>query len=106
MWWRRPAEPDHVEQHIAVLAKTARLEMDLGMVSYQDTLSQMHELISQLDESRKASRSAEDALIDQLRRHLSHLESVVHHREDEYDRLQERFCKMQEELARLRTSLK
>ena len=87
---------DHMAEHVEVLARTAQLEMSLGMGSWQDTIAQMHELISQLDTQRKDRRSAEDALIDQLRHHISHLESVLARREDEYDQLQERFCALQE----------
>jgi hypothetical protein len=35
-------------------------------------------------------------LIDQLRHQLLHLESVVARREDEYDRLQEKYCTLKE----------
>jgi predicted nuclease with TOPRIM domain len=73
--------------------------MSLGVGSWQDTIAQMNALISQLDAQRKEHRSAEDALIDQLRRHVSHLESVLARREDEYDRLQERFCALREAAA-------
>jgi predicted nuclease with TOPRIM domain len=95
--FKRRQQPDHVE----VLARTAELELSLGVGSWQDTIAQMNELISQLDAKRKEHRSAEDALIDQLRRHVSHLESVLHRREDEYDQLQERFCALQESDQRL-----
>ena len=91
----RRRQPDHVQEHVEVLARTAQLEMSLGMGSWQDTIAQMNELIGQLDTQRKEHRSAEDVLIDQLRRHVSHLESVLARREDEYDQLQERFCALQ-----------
>lgn len=92
----RRRHPDHVEQHVEVLARTAQLEMSLGMGSWRDTIAQMNELVGQLDTQRKEQRSAEDALISQLRRHISHLESVLGRREDEYDELQERFCALKE----------
>ena len=93
MIWKRQRKE---AQHIEVLARTAQLEMSLGMGTWQDTLSQMHDLINQLDDQRKAHRSAEDLLIDQLRRRLAHLEAVIHSREDEYDQLQERFCALRD----------
>jgi hypothetical protein len=74
--------------------------MSMGVGSYQDTLMQMHELIGQLEQTRKEHRAAEDLLIEQLRQRLVHLEAIVCHREDEYDRLEERFCALQEEHAR------
>ena len=83
-----------------MLARTAQLEMSMGVGNYQDTLSQMHVLINQLDDARKQHRAAEDVLIDQLRRQLLHLESVVSRREDEYDRLQEKYCALKESAAR------
>lgn len=70
--------------------------MSLGVGSWQDTIAEMNDLISQLDQTRQASRSAEDMLISQLRRRLSHLEAVLHRREEEYDELQERFCALQD----------
>ena len=79
-----------------MLARTAQLEMSMGVGNYQDTLSQMHILVNQLDDARKKHRAAEDVLIDQLRRQLLHLESVVSRREDEYDRLQEKYCALRE----------
>lgn len=72
--------------------------MSMGVGSYLDTLAQMHDLISRLETERKKHRAAEDVLIDQLRRQLSHLEMVVHRREDEYDRLQEQYCALKERL--------
>lgn len=37
------------ERHIETLARAAELEMSMGVGSYQDTLAQMHDLISQLE---------------------------------------------------------
>ena len=88
--------PDHVE----VLARTAQLEMEMGVGSYRDTLAQMHDLVGQLDRTRNEHRSAEDLLIGQLRQQLANLEFVVSRREDEYDRLQEKYCKLRELVAK------
>lgn len=87
------------ERHIESLARTAQLEMSMHVGSYQDTLAQMHSLIGQLEDERKKHRAAEDVLIDSLRHQLQHLEAVVHRREDEYDRLQEKYCALIEERA-------
>lgn len=90
----RPASRQ--ERHIESLARTAQLEIGMGVGDYADTLAQMYDLISQLEDARKKHRAAEDLLIDQLRSRLGHLEAVVHRREEEYDRLQERFCVLTE----------
>jgi predicted nuclease with TOPRIM domain len=88
------------QRHIEVLARTAQLEMSMGVGSYQDTLAEMHTLINRLEDARKAHRQAEDVLIDQLRKHCLHLESVIHRREQEFDRIEDRLSALIEEHAK------
>jgi predicted nuclease with TOPRIM domain len=94
---RRRAERNARTQ-AAVLARTAQLEMNLGVGSWQDTLAQMNSLLDRLQAAGKAHRSAEDELLDQLRQHTGRLEAALHRREDEYDQLQERFCQLKDEM--------
>lgn len=97
--WRERRERRRIESHAELLAKTAQLEMQLDVGSWQDTISQMYALLGQIKDSRQAQRSAEDQLLDQLRLRVQRLEAVIHRREVEYDRLQERFCALQEQRA-------
>ena len=92
----RGRQEDPRERHAAILARTAQLEMSLGMDSWRDTLTQMNDILDQMSREREQQRSAEDQLIDLMRRRLSHLEAVLHRREDEYDQLQEKFCALRE----------
>lgn len=100
---RREKPDEHLERYASMLAHTAEMEMSLGMSSWQDTVSQMNRILDQLSQLRSEHRSAEDELLRQMKARIGRLESVLHRREDEYDRLQERFCQMQDELARLKS---
>lgn len=90
------------QRHIDALARTAQLEMSMGVGSYQDTLAEMYSLIGRLEDARKEHRAAEDVLIDQLRRHCMHLESVIHRREAEFDSIEQRLSDLIEQHARCR----
>lgn len=88
------------ERRVEILANTARLEMRMGVGSYQDTLAEMQMLLNQLESARKTHREIEDDLIDQLRRHCGHLEAVIHRREDEFEQIEERLSALIEEHAK------
>jgi hypothetical protein len=81
-----------LRKHAAMLAATARLEMDMGVGDWRDTIAQMHGLLGELRET----RSEESRIIEMLEARVVSLESILHRRECEYDKLQEQFCALEQ----------
>lgn len=73
------------------------MEIDLDVGDWRDTVSQMNALLDQINASAQVHRSETDRLAGELRKRVIRLETVIRHREREYDALQEQICKMRDQ---------
>ena len=82
-----------LQHHIDALAATARMEMDLEVGDWRETLSQLHELMDQVTAQSRSAQTETEHLIAMMRQRISRLEAVIRRREREYDALQEETCR-------------
>ena len=80
------------KRHIDALAATARMEMDLEVGDWRQTVSQLHELMDQVTEQSWSAQAETERLIAMMRQRIARLEGVIYRREREYDALQEEIC--------------
>lgn len=94
---RERAQQERIRHHADILASTARMEMECGVGNWRQTIADMNELLNTLAETSRKHESETAQLVNQMRRHIARLETCIHRRELEYDRLQEEMCRQKDD---------
>ena len=91
------AKDKDLQRHVDVLAATARMEMELEVGDWRETVGQLHQLMDQIAASSQSAQTETERLIGMMRQRISRLEAVIRRREREYDALQEETCRKVDE---------